>query len=192
MVCRGCRLCTFLLCVQKKRCQKKSRRLCLPGYSLLARAERHANSLPAASSDRCRSPRPRCVVRFTPLRLGRVDGLPAGADRAEKGAARRGTSLLPAARQGHPDISLPPSVVHFSFVRALFFCAYKRKDAKRKAAGCASRATPSLLGLSGTNSPPAAAQTVRRSPTPSLRRPFHAREPRPEDGLTAGESMKSE
>ena len=34
-------LCTFLLCGQKKRCQKKSRRLCLPCYSLLARAERH-------------------------------------------------------------------------------------------------------------------------------------------------------
>ena len=96
--------CTFLLYGQKKRCQKKSRRLNLSGYSLLAPAKRHANSLPAASSDRCRSSRPRCVVRFTPLRLGRGIGLPAGTDKAEK-VARHGTSLSPAARQGLPTLA---------------------------------------------------------------------------------------
>ena len=52
---------------------------------------------------------------------------------------------------GKISISISISI---SIDRALFFCAYKRKDAKRKDAGCASRATPSLLGLSGTNSPP--------------------------------------
>ena len=118
--------------------KKKSRRLCLPGYSLLARAERHKLAARGGSdSAPLLTPSLRRPFHAREPRPG--DGLPAGADRAETGIGTRS-----AARRGLPDISLPLGM-HFSFVRT------KEKMPKEKPPAV----PPGLLPPCSKEKPPA-------------------------------------